>query len=195
MGKKEDTKTCEGCPAKCCRYVALEFDIPEDKEDFHHIRWFLMHANVRIQIDDEDNWYIEFRTPCKNLDENNLCVIHPMHPSNPNGSPEKYGEPQICIEHSPAECEFNGEGEDPYEHVFTNVHQFEEYMEKNMADVITKEPEADKNDPESEEDDAPLLKLDESKIDELIVKLKKLKDDKEFSFKDSDGDDYEFELS
>ena len=182
---KENVKTCEGCPALCCRYIAVEFDKPADKEDFHHIRWFLMHQNVRVQIDDEGKWYVEFRTPCKNLDEDNLCQIHPSHPNNPGGSPEKYDEPQICMEHSPEECEFNSDGKDAYEHVFRDNKSFEEYVEKNMPEIINKE---------EAEDEVDLITLDEDKLDELISKLQELKETKEFEFEDSDGDDFAFEL-
>lgn len=132
-------KTCANCDAKCCKYVAAEIDVPENKEDFHHLRWFLMHENVVINVDlDKDEWFLEFKTRCKNLKENNLCKIHE---TKENGS--KYGEPDICKEHSVEECEFYGDGAEPYDFVFTTPEQFEEFIEKNRPEIITKEPDKD----------------------------------------------------
>ena len=65
---------CYGCD-KCCRYVALEIDTPEDREDIDQIRWFLVHKNVWIFIDHDDSWNIQFNTPCENLDEEGNCSI------------------------------------------------------------------------------------------------------------------------
>ena len=66
--------TCEDCPAQCCKYVALEIDKPETKKDWDNIFWYLHHQNIVVFIDQDNDWMIEFRTPCKNLLNNN--IIH-----------------------------------------------------------------------------------------------------------------------
>lgn len=145
MKNKPTIKTCKECEGKCCRYIAVEVDAPEDKEDFHHFRWFLMHKNVVINHDiDEDEWYVEFRTKCKNLTKDNFCKIHP---ENSNKKPSKYGEPLICQEHSMEDCELYGEGI-TYDKIFTTVEEFEKFIEKNMPEIINKEPEEDKHEDE-----------------------------------------------
>jgi len=180
---KKAVKSCEGCPALCCKYIAVEFDAPTDKEDFHHVRWFLMHENVKVQIDDEGKWYVEFGTRCKNLNDKNLCNIHELAPKE---NQVKYGEPQICVEHSPEDCEFHGSGAMPYEQIFADHLSFEKYVEENLPSIINKK--------ESDKEEMPLIKLSEEGIDELISKLEKLKENKEFEIRDSDDDGYAFEL-
>ncbi|MEL7238972.1 MAG: YkgJ family cysteine cluster protein, partial [Planctomycetota bacterium] len=51
------TPLCERCSALCCRQIALPLDNPEDAEDFDNIRWYLMHENVHVFVEDEQ-WYI-----------------------------------------------------------------------------------------------------------------------------------------
>jgi len=137
--------TCDTCKAVCCRYIATPLDTPVDKEDFQHLRWFLMHENIWIHIDDEDDWYVEFRTPCKNIGKNNECIIHN---DNPNGKRLKYGMPDICTRHPLDSCEMNGEGE-AYEHTFKTLEEFERYVETHMPEIITREVEI-KEDEEEE---------------------------------------------
>jgi len=71
------------------------------------------------------------------------------------------------------------------EHIFTDNQSYEEYIEKNMPEIIAKEDSTEEVD---------LIMLNESKLDELISKLQKLKENKEFEFEDSEGDDFAFEF-
>jgi uncharacterized protein len=175
---------CSTCAALCCKYVATEIEKPEDREDFHHLRWFLMHNDVVVHFDEEDGWFVEFKTVCKNLAEDNLCLIHKMHPNNNGKSPAKYDQPDICKKHSPSDCDRNDEGI-AYTHTFTNVGAFEKFIEERFPEIITKEP--------SDEEEIDLITLNDEKIDELISKLQKLKEIKEFEFEDTDKDEFAFE--
>jgi len=181
--KKQLNKNgCSGCPSICCKYVCVEIDKPEDKEDFHNIRWYLMHENVQLWIDHEGAWMLEFKTPCKNLDKEDFCRIHKGYPKNKGKSPEKYKEPKVCKDMSSKECEFCNL--DPaHKHMFTDHKQFEKYIENNMPEVITQE----------ETEDIPVIILNDKKIDELIKKLKTLKKNKEFEINDVDGDGFSIE--
>ena len=107
--------SCGDCNAKCCRYVATEIDKPENKKDYENILWYLLHENVEVFIEDDD-WYIQFSTPCKALDKNWECTIYPKRP-------------EICKGLSIENCERNGEGE-PYDIVFKEPEDFVEYMKK-----------------------------------------------------------------
>jgi len=47
--KSEECKNCDGCPAECCKYVAIEIDTPEDIDDFEDIKWYVSHKNITTQ--------------------------------------------------------------------------------------------------------------------------------------------------
>lgn len=108
---------CIACGAKCCRHVATEIDTPTCKHDYDNIRWYLMHENVSVFIDKDKNWNIEFIAKCRNLLENNTC--------------SKYNErPKICRDYPELDdhCVFEGDGS-PYSALFTNVEEFERYLD------------------------------------------------------------------
>jgi len=108
---------CEGCTI-CCEHVAMEIDEPEDEEDFQNIMWYVMHENVVVFIDeDEEDWYVEFKTRCKALGENCLCKFHSERP-------------KICIEYSQDNCEKHGEGT-PYKHLFKKREEVIDYVREH----------------------------------------------------------------
>ncbi len=109
---------CSACNAECCRYVATEIDEPVDSNDIDNIRWYLMHENVNVFIDHDDNWYIEFITPCRHIGKDNKCLIYDKRPA-------------ICSAHGVDDgiCEFHG-GEPAYKKCFTNETEFEKYIKK-----------------------------------------------------------------
>ena len=109
---------CTECSAECCRYVATEIDKPTDKNDYDNVRWYLMHDNINVFIDNTDKWYIEFQTPCSHLDVDNKCRVYERRPV-------------ICAEHGVDDgvCEFFGE-DAPYKVCFKNETEFEGYMSK-----------------------------------------------------------------
>ncbi len=85
--------SCEECNGECCRYVTANIEEPTEPEDWDEIKWMLMHENVLVYKDSEDDWIVEFRTKCKNLDDDtNRCGI--------------YGKrPDICKEHNTKDCD------------------------------------------------------------------------------------------
>ena len=134
--KEEQPKTCEGCDAMCCKYVALEIDTPEDVEDFENIKWYVCHKNVNVFVDQEGEWHLEFITPCQYLDEKGWCTIYERRP-------------QICRDYNQDECLFhNDDYEEKYK--FDKIEDVEYYV-KNVFDKGLHEfPEEDE---ESEDED------------------------------------------
>ena len=76
---------CHDCTARCCRYFALEIDRPVTPRDHDHIRWYLLHEQVVVWVQD-GSWFLEIRTPCRHLLPDNRCAIYDARP-------------QICREH------------------------------------------------------------------------------------------------
>ena len=111
-----DEPKCEHC-GKCCNHVTVEIDTPEDIDDFEELKWFVLHENVVVFVDDEEDWHVQFNTPCK-ARKNGKCDIHGKRP-------------KVCADYNPDECEFNGEGE-YYEILFTKPSEVEEYVEKHF---------------------------------------------------------------
>lgn len=108
----EEENLCGNC-TKCCEYVAVEIDEPETEKDFDEVRWFLLHKNVRVFVDNDDDWYIEFLTPCEKLSEKG-CLIYEKRP-------------EICREHSMENCEMLGEGS-PYKLLFECLEDLEKWI-------------------------------------------------------------------
>ncbi|KMQ49560.1 hypothetical protein CHISP_3518 [Chitinispirillum alkaliphilum] len=115
---------CEKCDAYCCRHIAVQIDTPETENDFDIIRWYLLHHNVWVSIDHDDNWILEFKTPCRNITENFLCGDYQNRPS-------------ICREYPQEEelCE-KETGEPSYTSLFTCLEEFEEYLRENRNKTL-----------------------------------------------------------
>ncbi len=106
-------KDCSHCDGKCCKYVVVEIDKPEELSDFENIKWFVSHENVKVFVED-DEWFLEFITPCKFLDKNNRCTNYEKRP-------------QICRDYNVGECTFYNEYSE--EHTFSNPKEVEEYIQ------------------------------------------------------------------
>ena len=104
---------CHGC-VKCCMHLNHEIDPPESNEDCDYIIWFLLHENISIWVDDENVWYIEFKTPCKEL-KNDLCGIYDRRP-------------QVCREYLQDKCLNSNLDEDIS---FNTPEEFLAYLNKN----------------------------------------------------------------
>ncbi|MFO8015758.1 MAG: YkgJ family cysteine cluster protein [Candidatus Woesearchaeota archaeon] len=109
---------CKNCGG-CCNHVAVEIDRPTSKRDYHEILWFLLHKDVKVFVDDENDWYIEFSTPCE-WRQKGMCIHHESRPV-------------ICRDYSPDECVRNGEG-DAEKLSFHTYDEFMEYLRKNRID-------------------------------------------------------------
>lgn len=107
--------TCKACEAHCCKHVALHLDTPVTKKDIDHVRWYLLHENIWISIDHDDNWLLEFRTPCRNIGPDFKCLDYANRPLICRAYPSK---DQYC----------EGEtDEKSYTHLFTSVEEFDSY--------------------------------------------------------------------
>lgn len=95
---KTDEDPCKGCPGLCCRYVAVELEEPEKEEDWDEMKWILHHENITIYKDNDGDWLVEFETKCKNLGEDNRCMIYDKRPD-------------LCKKHDPESCVRHGDGE------------------------------------------------------------------------------------
>lgn len=115
---KKNKKLCDDCD-DCCHYVAIEIDKPEDKEDWEHIKWYLLHKNVNVFIDWEDDWFVEFVTSCTALDaKTKLCIIYKNRP-------------QVCCDYSQKTCtQYNNEpAEKKY---FKTINDLEKYLKQKI---------------------------------------------------------------
>ena len=123
--KNEECKNC----GKCCKYVAIQIDCPEDLEDFENIKWYVIHKNVNVFVNEDDEWYIEFLTECEFLGENNKCMNYENRPT-------------ICRKYDADTCLFNNED---YNEKFTfkKIEDVENYIEnifkKSLHEVSDEE--------------------------------------------------------
>lgn len=120
--EKVREKDCIACKAKCCRHVATGIDTPTCKRDYDNIRWYLMHDNVHVFIDNDGDWTIEFFTRCGNLLENNRCAQY-------------HNRPGVCRDYPETDeyCEYEND-ELPYKALFTTAEEFEKYLEGRKID-------------------------------------------------------------
>ena len=117
--KKEIPRTCEGCDAMCCKYVAMEIDCPEERGDFENIKWYVCHKNINVFVEEDNTWNIEFITPCEHLDKGGWCTIYDKRP-------------RICRDYNQDECLFyNEDYEEKYK--FEKIEDVEDYV-KNVFD-------------------------------------------------------------
>jgi len=118
----EAAVSCEGCEARCCRYVATQIDSPTAKQDYDYLRWYLLHRHVNVFIDHGGGWFIEFETPCEQLGEDHRCRGYETRP-------------QICRGHGvgDTDCEFHGATE-PYRIRFKTAQALEDWLDQRNVD-------------------------------------------------------------
>ena len=110
---------CEQCVGLCCRYYALTISKPRNKRDFDDIRWYLMHENTIIFVEEGD-WYVQVNTKCKMLQPDNHCTAYDNRPA-------------ICRQYGTKDCDWHA-NEYEYDHLFTEPEQVEAYA-KTLPDV------------------------------------------------------------
>jgi len=120
---------CNHCTAKCCKYFALPIETPTTRQDFDYIRWYLLHGDATVFIEDGD-WYLLVHTRCKHLRKDHRCGIYATRP-------------QICRDYTIENCEY--EDDYVYDHYFETSEQVEEYVEavlpaKDPAQRRTRRP-------------------------------------------------------
>lgn len=108
--------SCDKCDGRCCRDVTVEIDKPTSFGDFEDLKWMIAHQNVYVYLDEENDWVVEFRTPCNFLDDKNRCSIYKR----------RY---KMCSDHDPEACIINGEGKH-YKIFFKTEKDVDKYMKK-----------------------------------------------------------------
>lgn len=98
--EEKNKRLCDGCDG-CCKHVAVEIDAPEEQSDYDHIAWYLLHENVRVFMDHDGDWFVEFLTKCQVLDENKLCTLYGERPGICRGYSQ-----EDCVRGSPEDGEF-----------------------------------------------------------------------------------------
>ena len=108
---------CDHCTAKCCRYFALPIDTPVDRSDYENIRWYMLHGDVSIFVDD-GSWYLLIHNQCDHIDDQNRCGIYEDRPT-------------ICRSYSTDSCEFDDDS--CYDRLFELPEQIEEYADAMLG--------------------------------------------------------------
>lgn len=107
---------CEHCTAVCCHYVALPIDTPDTQAEFDDIRWYLIHRDISVFIED-DEWFISFHTPCRHLQADFRCGIYETRPN-------------ICRKYTTENCDYHS-GDYGWEHHFTCPEHLDEYVREH----------------------------------------------------------------
>ncbi len=115
---KDIKNLCEECVGLCCRYFAFEIPKPKTRRDFDDMRWYLLHEDCIIFVEDGE-WYIQINRKCKMLQPDNRCGIYENRPA-------------ICREYTTEGCDYHGE-EYEYDHLFTEPEQIARFADEYFA--------------------------------------------------------------
>jgi Fe-S-cluster containining protein len=107
---------CRLCDAHCCKHVAVHIPTPASKKDYDNIRWYLLHENIWISIDLQNEWLLEFRSPCTRITKDYKCNDYENRPMICQIYPD---ENELCERQSE---------EKSYKFLFTNIEEFESYL-------------------------------------------------------------------
>ncbi len=111
---------CKNCGG-CCNHISMEIDKPTCKSDYQDIMWFILHKNVKVWINDKNDWYIEFLTPCE-WRKDGRCINHTKRPG-------------ICKDYSPEDCVNNDtDMESEEKHSFNTYEDFVSFLKKKKID-------------------------------------------------------------
>jgi Fe-S-cluster containining protein len=115
---------CHLCSAMCCRYFALQIDTPEEEQDFDSIKWYLIHHDTWVWVDD-DEWYVQVDRPCKHLQLDNRCGIYESRPQicREYGLPENLDSPDDPL------CDYFSQ-EITHDHEFRTIAEIDTYVVK-----------------------------------------------------------------
>ena len=109
---------CQQCVGLCCRYYAFEIDKPRTRGDFEDIRWYLLHEDSSVFVEDGE-WYIQVNRKCKQLLPDNRCGIYENRPP-------------ICRKYKTDGCDWHADAYD-YELLFTEPEQIAAYAKDYLA--------------------------------------------------------------
>ena len=108
---------CEHCTGVCCSYVALPIEEPETRSDFDDIRWYLLHQNVSVFVEDGE-WYINMATRCRYLLPDGRCGTYATRP-------------RICRQYSEENCDYHS-GDYGWELHFTCPEHLDDYVSEHF---------------------------------------------------------------
>jgi len=108
---------CKDCIAECCKHIALPIDEPTTQDDWQEIVNWLHHEGVSVYLDVEDDWLVDIKLRCNNLDDNKCKVW---------GTTEY---PTICANYDMDTCVMNEPG-NYWKILFDTPEQAAEYARK-----------------------------------------------------------------
>ena len=108
---------CNGCDL-CCRHIAVEIDVPETEKEYDQIRWFLLHKDVWVFIDNDDSWNLQVNNKCEKLIDG-ICDYYEKRPA-------------ICRDYSTGSCEKNGDG-DSFKLMWKSVDEFNVWVDEGKV--------------------------------------------------------------
>jgi Fe-S-cluster containining protein len=120
MPQTEKVPPCDSCPARCCKYFALEIDKPVEPADYDRILWYLLHDKVVVWVQDGE-WFLEIRNRCLALGDDDRCTDYSARPS-------------VCREYGmsdDADCEYDGESLE-FEQYFDSAAVFRRYADEQL---------------------------------------------------------------
>jgi Fe-S-cluster containining protein len=110
---------CDQCVALCCRYYAFSIDKPETRRDFEDLRWYVLHEDTLIFVEDGE-WYVQVNRKCRALLPDNRCGIYENRPA-------------ICRSYDTDGCDWHADAYD-YDHVFSEPEQIERFAKEYLAE-------------------------------------------------------------
>jgi Fe-S-cluster containining protein len=109
---------CEQCVALCCRYFAFQIEAPTTLRDFEDIRWYMLHEDTIVFVEQGD-WYLQVNRKCKALLPDNRCGVYENRPT-------------ICREYKTNDCDWHAQ-EYNYDQLFTEPEQIAAYAKDYLA--------------------------------------------------------------
>jgi len=118
-----DDARCSDC-AFCCTYVAVEIDEPTCRDSLSNILWYLYHENIRVYLDENGDWFVQFWTRCEALRPDGLCGVYETRPD-------------VCEEYTADDCEITHDdiGE---EAGFDTAYEFTEWLRTERPKLYKK---------------------------------------------------------
>ena len=112
----DPSEICPPC-ARCCKYVSLGMESPDNVKYVSMALWFLFHKGIGIYQAHDDDWYLIVPTDCEHLLESGLCGVYENRPF-------------ICREYDVADCE--GTSTEPSEkRKFMDAGSFLNWLERS----------------------------------------------------------------
>ncbi len=108
-----ESQICVACHG-CCNYVTIELDFPKSSRARDEYRWYLLHRNVEIFIDNDESWQLLFKTPCDRLGTDGMCKVYESRPD-------------ICRAYSADGCSRTGKD---HQHLFATPEELDAFLSK-----------------------------------------------------------------